>query len=121
MTMRGYLFGEEVTLISAVTAATGSAGTPSGDTLAVPPQPIGGRPPNVIFQVVVGGTGSLSALSVDFLYSLDGTNWVIAQTVTDTAGGVYPQTGISAPFWAADVSTLTAASGTPTVTVKWAA
>jgi hypothetical protein len=121
MTMRSYLFGDEVTLIDATTAATSAQGTPAGDTLAVPPQPIGGRPPNAIFQVIVAG-GTVSALVVDLLYSLDGTHWAIAQTVTgDLTGGVYPQTGIDAPFWAADVSTLTVNAATPAVTVKFAA
>lgn len=119
MTLRSYLFGEEVTLIDAATAA-GTTLVPGGDTLAVGPQPIGGRPPNGIFQVVVAG-GTVSALTVEFLYSLDGTNWKIQQSVTDLTGGVYPQTGIVAPFIAADIATLTAATGTPTVTVKWAA
>lgn len=120
MTVRSYLFGDEVVLISAATVA-GTTLTPGGDVVSVPPTPAGGRPPNGSFQVVVAG-GTVSALVIEFLYSLDGTNWVANQVITgDLTGGFYPQSGIIAPFIAADITTLTGASGTPAVTVNWTA
>lgn len=118
MSIRGYLFGDVVTMINGALAATGSAGVPSGDQVSTPSQPIGGRAESAVFQTIVAG-GTVSALTVDFLYSLDGTNWKIALSATDLTGGVYPQTGIVAPFWAADISVFTGASGTPAVTVLW--
>jgi hypothetical protein len=117
MTTRSYLFGDVVTVIDGATAA-GTTLVPGGDVVSVPSEPIGNRPPSGAFMVVVAG-GVPSALTVEFLYSLDGTNWFIDSAVTDVGGGFYPQTGIIAPFVAADIATLTVSSGTPAVTVKW--
>lgn len=81
----------------------------------------GQLPFQIFLQVDVGGSGSLSALSVDLLGSLDGVNFYKLGTVSAPAGGIFPFSGISARYLTADISTMTVASGTPTVTVSFAA
>lgn len=71
-------------------------------------------------QVVVGGTGSFTALSVIIEGSLDGgTTWVTIGTYTGTGSGYFSNT-TPMPFIAvrSRVSVYTAASGTPTVTCR---
>lgn len=75
-------------------------------------------PTGATWDIVVGGTGSLSALSVALEISVDnGTTWRTLDTSTNTTGETRPVTYAAIAALRAKINTYTAASGTPVVTV----
>lgn len=77
---------------------------------------------NAMVQIdVPSGAGTLSALTVNLLGSLDGVNfYVIASFTGDAGGGMEAVSGaVGVRFIAASITVLTSSGGTPTVTVSF--
>ena len=94
-----------------VSAATG---TGEGDDFAIASP---GRV-DIGWNIIVGGTGAWSALTVLLEGSIDGTNWTTLDTSTSTSTvGERDVVAVTPQYIRANVSVATVSSGTPTVSV----
>ena len=101
--------------------AVAGGNTGSGNALGIVARGNFGLYSHYTWQVLVGGTGSLSALTLNLEGSLDGTNWFQLDQTTNAAGEARHVTGKPVRYVRANVITSTVSSGSPTVTVYFAA
>jgi hypothetical protein len=71
--------------------------------------------------IVAAGGGGLSALTVNLEGSLDGTNWFTLDQTTNATGETRHVAGKPVRYIRANIVTSTVSSGSPTVTVNFAA
>jgi len=101
------------------TPANNGTGTGAGDEFGYVGEPGPGYqfPNQVAWDVVVGGTGSLSALTVLLEDSDDGVNWNTLDTNANVTSSRRVIASTLARLLRARISLFTAASGSPVVTV----
>lgn len=100
-------FGRANRSLAAITAAA------DGDEFAI----VGGGRVDISWSKIVGGSGSFSALDCSLQGSIDGTNWTTLDNTTSTSTEGMRSVVAECPLYVrVKGTTLTAASGTPTVT-----
>ena len=104
--------GSAEVLLSAIAGSYTGAGGSLGLTTRLFPMPN-----CYTWQTIIGGTGSLSALTVNLEGSLDGTNFFTLDQSTNTSGEGRHVTNKPIRYVRANIAVSTVSSGAPTVTV----
>lgn len=116
-TSQAFIFNQ----VSATQTQTGTA-APSGANIYGMTGVVsrGQLPYNLALQIDVSG-GTLSALTVNLLGSLDGVNFYSLGSENSATGGLFPFSGILARYITASITVFTSSGGSPVVSVSFAA
>lgn len=105
--------GSVETLLANIAGGNTGAGNALGFTTRGP----FASPHRYTWHILIGGTGSLTALTVNLEGSLDGTNWAQLDQSTNAAGEMRHVVNKPIRYVRANIVTSTVNSGAPTISV----